>query len=103
MLLGDRVKCMHTLAESAGSNRRKKKLEREKCKEKYRSMREKEKNIFIRIWKWTSSHNLVTCIGVTEKLQRSDLGMLFFLGRRGSEHFRKEELHNCVGAISGSS
>lgn len=43
MLLRDRIKCMHTLAESAGSNRRKKKLEIEKCAKKYRSMGEKEK------------------------------------------------------------
>lgn len=59
---------MHTLAESAGSNRRKKKLEREKCAKKNRGQHERrEKNIFIRIWKGTRSLNLVTCIRVTEK------------------------------------
>lgn len=46
---------MHTLAESAGRNRRKKKLEKEKCAKKNIGQCERRKNIFIRISKWTRS------------------------------------------------
>lgn len=45
MLLRGCVKCMHTLAESAGSNRRKKKLEREKCAKKNMGECERRKEI----------------------------------------------------------
>lgn len=47
MLLRDCVKHMHTLAESAGCNRRKKKLEREKCAKKNRGQCERRTKIYL--------------------------------------------------------
>lgn len=68
MLLRDCVKCMHTLAESAGSNRRKRKWEREKCAKKNIGQGERRKEyIYWNLEVEKISHNLVACIRVTEK------------------------------------